>query len=693
MEPQVFLHQTFTSSIMKMPANIQKQAWDIVNHFPERLDSNGLNYEKLKNSVDSKVYSVRVNQGYRAIVVRPKKENVHLFVYVDRHDEAYSWAERKRFEVNPHVGTLQVWTSPQQVATSKGIFGNLTKEELLSIGVPEEMISVIQGIPTLDDLDQYQDDLHDDVLIALQYLGEGTSFTEVSQMFQLPQKEKAYSELSFAEAAKRSPGEIHVVTSDSPLEEILQHPFDRWRLFLHPSQQELVEKDFTGPARVLGGAGTGKTVVALHRARRLLRKYPEDQLLFTTYNTNLAGLIGEQLDTMCTEEERKRIQVIPIDRLAREIVEKRMGITIHKMMKEEDQQVVWQQIQSRLKKTDEERSFARAEWELVIQPKGIESLEEYLTTSRAGRGKRVSKTEKEQAWHMISVVREEMRNRGWYEFADLIRMARVWVERYPDQLSYRSLLIDEAQDLSEEGFRLLRALVPRTENDLFLVGDPYQRIYQHKVTLSQCGIEIRGQRSKRLRINYRTTKQIRKQAVEVIAALSVDDLDGGQNQMDDISLIVGMEPQYEVFRTADQEKEYICQQIKALIDQGYAPEEIAIFGRTQKEVSKHMKHLEYKGFSLMQITGDSHLGKKGSLFCGTMHRSKGLEFRAVFLVGINHANLPHQYSLSLRPDPEKKQEFLWEERSLFYVASTRARERLYLSGYGKPSEFLLFNKE
>jgi superfamily I DNA/RNA helicase/mRNA-degrading endonuclease RelE of RelBE toxin-antitoxin system len=689
----IAIHKTFTDALAKLPPNIQQAAWNAIYKFSANPNANGLNFEKLYVT-DSKVYSVRVNDKYRAIVVRPENEDVNLFVWIDNHDEAYEWVERKRFEINPVTGCLQVWTSievsEEPAKGKKGIFSKYSEQQLLEIGIPEEVLPLVYQIQNADELQEYVEEIPDEQFTYLRWLAEGEDYETV---LQLCKESQPKSSDSFLEGLIKSSSEVAFITSDAQLKEIMEYPFEHWRTFLHPKQKALVEKDYSGPVRVLGGAGTGKTVVALHRARKLVRDFlkPDEKLLFTTFNLNLADIIKHQLETMCTPEEYARINVIPINSLARFIAENHAGVRIYKMLeKEEDREILWRQAASTFNLNKERVQFIRGEYERFILPEGIQSKEEYLKAVRKGRKTRLTQKEREEVWELVEYIRSQKEQRGWYDYEDILRIARVWAEKNPGVVQYRCAVIDEAQDFAEDGFKLVRALVPRDRNDLFIVGDPFQRIYSRTAVLSRCGIDVRGQRSKRLNINYRTTEQIRRQAVQVLKNEVFDDLDGGLNVADDISLLTGDEPVCVNFRDPEEEQKFICQCIKELIKQGFQPNEIVLLARTNKLVAKYRKILAEQGIPNQELTTTSHLQNKG-VNCGTMHRSKGLEFRVVFLAGVTAKWVPMEFQLK-KLDPEGQKEYLKQERSLLYVASSRAREKLFITSYGEPSKLLKFEQ-
>jgi superfamily I DNA/RNA helicase len=331
--------------------------------------------------------------------------------------------------------------------------------------------------------------------------------------------------------------------------------------------------------------------------------------------------------------------------------------------------------------------LAKKEYRGVIDQEGISNLKHYLEVVRTGMKQRLGKTARTQVWEVIEKYKAWMEERRWYRYADLVKNARIWVDENPGEISFRVAIVDEVQDLSPEALKLIRALVPVNRNDLFFVGDPQQRIYEHRVVMSRCGIDIRGTRSKRLRINYRTTEQIRKQATQVLQGLEFDDLDGEITVKDDISLLTGAKPVWKQLGSREEEGQFLIREIQKLLEQGYQANEIAIFSRVNKAMDKFVTQLEEAGITMYSLAAKSPMQPKG-IHYGSMHRSKGLEFRVVFLVGMSKGNMPLQFVVNMQDTEEEKELVLKQERSLFYVAATRARERLYMSYYGAPSPFL-----
>lgn len=704
----VALQDTFLQSYSRIPKSEQKRIYRIIDALQDQRNSKGLNLERLK-TLDPHVYSVRLSHSYRIILVRPENEDVYLLVWVDHHDAAYKWAERKRFIPNPKTRTLQMWDleqwnvekmqekapSPEQPA----LFAHVTDEQLLELGVIQDYIPIIRNIYTREDFKIYKPIFPKDTAEYLEFIAQGDDPETVLEVMRELAQESQISEkadtITYVEAitSPTSSRSILVAAIDGAvheqLREALEQPLDKWRVFLHPRQKAVVEKNYRGPVRVLGGAGTGKTVVAMHRARYLIRniwKDTNDRILVTTFTQTLANNLQEVLSTMCSKEEMARIDVIHIDALARRIVEKAKRRNIY-IISEKKVKELWNQALEQHNWDKSSLSFLRSEYDWAVGLNGIETWEEYMVKPRVGRKKALSRKERKRVWDTIFYVMEQKRKNHWYEFTDVLREARKWLEENPDQpfFRYRAAVVDEAQDFHQEGFKLLRALISPGDNDLFIVGDAHQRIYPRQVVLSHCGINVRGRRSMRLNINYRTTEEIRQKAVEVIQQIPFDDLDGGADQGKDISLLSGDLPVIRSFPTSQDEKKFVIWEIQKLLKDGVLPHEIAVLAPTKHGLDQMMKRL-YEAEIPAEKLGTQVQSK---IQCGTIHSSKGLEFRVVFIIEANEDELPNSWLVEQKKDDSAELEnYLRSQRSLLYVAMTRAREQVYVTAYGELTPFL-----
>lgn len=260
-----------------------------------------------------------------------------------------------------------------------------------------------------------------------------------------------------------------------------------------------------------------------------------------------------------------------------------------------------------------------------------------------------------------------------------------WLEGRGEQ-PYRHVVADETQDFGPAELRLLRALAPHGANDIFLAGDIGQRIYKAKSSFLASGIDIRG-RSAVLRLNYRTTEEIRRHAEGLLPG-TFEDADGEPEERRTVSLLSGPEPEVLGFADANEEARGVAERLDAWLRGGFTPGDIAIFARTRKVLGDRGENVVRQlGLSPNYLRDDaSPAGDQVSL--GTMHQAKGLEFKIVVVLGCEEGLVPLEIVLAKSSDEAQRREREEAERNLLYVACTRARQRLVLSHVGEPSVFL-----
>jgi superfamily I DNA/RNA helicase len=477
-----------------------------------------------------------------------------------------------------------------------------------------------------------------------------------------------------------------VLTEDSDLEALLAAPLALWRVFLHPSQRKLVERDWNGPVRVLGGAGTGKTVVAMHRAVWLARKYadlPGKPVLFTTFTRTLADDIASQIAMIATPAARDRIEVVNVDQWA-EWLRRRFGYRYDVLYDDKRRREFWKLALTRVPEgMDHPDAFYRAEFERVVLPQGCETVEDYLVASRVGRGVQLSRAQRKALWPVFAEYRAQLRSANLRELEEAYRDALVLFKKENSPpLGIRALVVDETQDMSAAALSLLRAAVPADVNDVFLVGDAHQRIYRHKVTLSKVGIDIKG-RGRRLRINYRTTDEIRKWATAKLANCAIDDLDGQPDSLVGYrSLTHGVVPEEIFSPSREAERKVLRETLARLRAEGFADSNVCLVLRTNDEVDEYADWLKANGETVRRLdksTPDDQ--EKPGLRVATMHRVKGLEFDAVIIAGYKS---PEYYARKFADDGDSgvMVDQLTSERCLLHVAATRAKRCLVVSGVG-----------
>jgi superfamily I DNA/RNA helicase len=497
----------------------------------------------------------------------------------------------------------------------------------------------------------------------------------------------------FAAALKNEDSQrrFHVVETDQEMAEIMAAPLEQWRIFLHPKQRQLVRMQANGPVRVLGGAGTGKTVTAMHRARYLAEEVffgREDRILLTTFTKNLATDISQNLRKLCSDDKAwGRIDVQHLDGWVSNFL-RTQGFRPD-IVYDSDNDAWKNALQEAPKNLGLPESFYRMEWEAIVQAQNITSLDQYLSAPRIGRGTRLSRDAKKSVWPVFQEYRAQLNESGKKEYVDLIRDARQLIETKHLRLPFKAVIVDEAQDMSAEAFRLLRCLVAPGPNDLFIVGDAHQRIYRHKVSRGKCGIDIRG-RGKKLKINYRTTDEIRRFAVDLLEGRTIDDLDGSEDdQKGYMSLSHGAAPKVTVSDNAQDEAAYITSHIQALESEGVPLSSICVVARIHRLVEFYGLHLRSAGLPVYEIKRDSpeHRDRPG-VRIATMHRVKGLEFEHVIVAAANDNIIPLPIALAGADDAITSRDIETGERALLYVALTRAKRSALITSYGTPSGFL-----
>jgi len=717
---KVALANDFLSSLTDLPKKQQVKVIDFINKFRTNPEHPSINLEKLQRAKDPNIRSVRIDQAYRGIVLRPEKGNVFLLLHVDHHDEAYRWAENRVFPINPETGSIQCVDiqvagaagsqaetqmaqadaglkpaeTHQESIEKKPLFADLWDRDLIQFGVPELLIPLIRSIRTDTEFESAASQLPGEAYESLLMLATGSSVEEVYQELEKSRESSVKVDTTDYAAALENPDtkrRFYVVEDELELAAILSEPMEKWRVFLHPSQRKLVERDWNGPVRVLGGAGTGKTVAAIHRARWLAQNVftgPHDRILFTTFTRNLAEDIQQNLGKICSSEVMKRIEVVNIDRWVSDFLKRngyRYEIDYNDRVRD-----LWKKALDRAPELPGlSLSFYREEWEQVIQPQEITTVEEYMKASRVGRGVKLDRKQRRPVWAVFEEYRVLLNEHGVREADDAFHDARILLEKKGSVLPYKAIIVDEAQDMGAQIFKLLRAMLPGGDqkNDMFIVGDAHQRIYRQKVHLNRCGINVRG-RSRKLRINYRTTEETRKWAVGILEGVCVDDLDGGiDTQKGYKSLLHGEAPTVRYFDSYEDEVNFIETYLKKLENDGVDLRQVCLVVRTNALLKQYEKTLKEKNFPVHLIKRSQPEDQKiRGLRLATMHRVKGLEFDYVIAASVNKDVVPLKVSddeiFSSSLESENR------ERALLHVAATRARKELLVTSYGERSPFV-----
>lgn len=688
--PKIAISDEFLKSFASIQRSQQLAVLNFVAKFRQNPMATGINYERIRDAADPNMRSVRVNDNIRGIVLKPDVGNVYCLLWVDQHDDAYQWARRHRVAIHPDVGSIQVYSVQTETATAtlptdhekkvEGLFAALKDREIRRLGVPEDRLQAVRDVTTEADLEALQTILPDEAFEALFLLAAGEPY---EKLIAERNNEGAVDETDFAAALERAGSRRHfvVLTEDSDLEALLAAPLERWRVFLHPSQRKLVERNWSGPVKVTGGAGTGKTVVAMHRAARLAREYkdlPGKPVLFTTFTKTLADDIRQHLQMLCTPQELDKIQVVNLDQWALGLL-RRFGYRHELLYSESDRRRYWQAAMTAMPAgMDFSAAFMRAEFERVVLPQGCETAEQYMRASRIGRGGQLARSVRKSIWPIFAEYRAQLQADNRREPEEAFREACQLLERENPVLGIRSMVVDEAQDISASAYALIRAAVPSAENDLFIVGDAHQRIYRHKVVLSRQGIEVRG-RSHALRINYRTTDEIRQWACAQLEGCEVDDLDGNADSLRGYrSLTHGDAPDVITSSSVSDDLAHIKQLLDQLVADGIDLRGICITARTNDDLKTVAEGLQQAGVAFLRLENTTPDDPKvGGVRLATMHRIKGLEFDVVIVSGYLGVTA-YAEQFSREEDAGVTVDTEMAERSLLHVAATRAKRNLFI---------------
>lgn len=682
LKPKVALSQEFLLNLASLPSSTHSKVLKWAIRFQSDPTAPGINYEKINKARDPNLRSVRIDQDWRGIIFKPAQGDVYVLLHVAHHDDAYRWAANRKLAINPVTGAMQLVIlqdvteatpepTPQTAApapgSAPGLFDPWNDRELLSLGVPEDLLSRIRFVKSESELDTLQPSLPVEAYEGLFLVAAGDSVDQVLRARET-RVDRPIDTTDFSESLEtpESQARFVVVDGEDELTAIMNAPLAQWRVFLHPTQRTLATGDRSGPVRVLGGAGTGKTVLAMHRAKWLAEnRTPEGKkVLFTTFTRNLAFDLEENLDSFCPTDTMKKIEVRNLDSWVHVFL--RAQKYEHKIVynRKKDAEEAWQRAlalkDSTLGLPD---SFYEEELDQVILAQGVTSKDDYRVARRAGRGVVLTRRKRDAIWPVFEEYRAQLASRKLKEVDDAYRDAAALLSKGAGnaESTYSAIVVDETQDFGPQALRLLRAMIPARANDLFFVGDGHQRIYnRNRAAMSRCGIEIRG-RSRKLYLNYRTTEEIRRQAVSLLEGCEIDDLDEGQDENRRYkSLSHGAPPLVVTEPTLEAAMNRALDLVGEWAGAGSPATTTCVVAPTRAIRDNAEKVFRSKGISTHVVEANKKETSDTSMIrFSTMHRAKGLEFDQVLVL------TPDRFLGPLEQTAD--------ERRLLYVAITRAK--------------------
>jgi mRNA-degrading endonuclease RelE of RelBE toxin-antitoxin system len=682
-------------------SNAQKQALcRLIEDLAQPIPPARYHYEQVHGNPDWRSVRLDNSSGYRVIFY--EDDGYRVLCYVAPHDDAYRWARRVKPQFNDYSEfvvaglllregleqpTTEVETVPE-VDLARYPFAAYDLTELVKLGAPPEEVKTLKALER-DELEARLTELRQDERItepAYERLYLLLSGEPIDKLLPPAQVDRTVEE-AFKEAIRR--GTLWQPQDWEELENYLQYPWERWLVFLNSTQRDAAQRSFSGPARVTGGPGTGKTIVALHRAKALLARYPNEKILLTTFTRSLANELKRRAEILLVRVP-SRLAIQHLDEFVQEQLNSFLPeVRIIYNTDELKSKIKFAQICAQSQRLALSPEFVWQEWEQVVDAWGIHTEQDYLNFERVGRGRALDPNTRQALWPIFVEIRTRLLNallmtpnQACYELA----------RRFRAKPPFRCVLVDEAQDFGPAQMHLLGSLSPGDQPDnLFFCVDAAQRIYARSVPWKEYGIDVRG-RSVRLRINYRNTLEIQQESERVLPEQHQIELARLMDDPEEVkeAIKAGWRP-IPCLRNPDHppvlrrcksrtdEAEQLLKWVRCCRGDGINYHHIAIVGRTREIVEELVPPLlQQLGLTPCPI-GEGRSASEYEINIGTAHAIKGLEFRAIAIVAADLFPLRTQ-ELS---DPDTREEFLRRERNLLYTAMTRPRERLYISWVGE----------
>lgn len=767
MTARLSLYQKAENELYKMDSSVKTKFYDFCHQFRLDPDHPSLDLKPLKG--DGRIFRAKIDRSYRALLARAGvgADGVQqwLIVAVRHRKDVYeeltvainritgeiefvdlgvvgqSVLQRAGLQLTPAKDEPTAPAEPtpppvvaqQPAAPAEPLLIGCTTDDLLRLGVADALVGPALAVTTDEELDQLIAGAPRLTAEVLTGLGSGMSVDEVER--EITEPASAELEPGFEDDMAAALTRTAVTTVDEDIRNVLaEGDFRAWKVYLHPTQRKIVERSYSGPGRVSGGPGTGKTIVALHRVARLAAALPPGHskpILLTTYTKNLTADLRSRLGSLMDPALLGRIDIKHIDQLAQSVLNENSAPGAQRSLIPDDRAL--DMLREVLFEHDEQRwdaEFLFEEWEQIVLGQSLATRQDYFKARRAGMGRALTRPERAAVWKLLDQFTLRLSSLGretWAQAAD--RAARYEMERdrkiqaradrkeaigggdlvhLDDNSSgmryvrhrYQHIVVDEAQDLSPAHWKMLRAMAAPGPNDLFIAADTHQRIYDRQVTLSTVGIHIRG-RSSKLTLSYRTTQEILDQAAKVVRGTTYDDLDDGTDTLDGYhSLLHGPAPQYvacadwsdEITQLAEALKQWRADITEPAQDGTVrdASGTMAVCVADGEMAGRVAADLELKhGITTATLTKDGPQGG-GEVHIGTMHRFKGLEYQKLAIIGASDGILPRNALIEkyAATDPNRYERELKKSRNQLFVATTRARDALRISWHGKPSPFL-----
>lgn len=722
-----------TADVNKLDGNIKAQTMSFLMKLAQDDTLPGLHIEPINNSKDSRVRTGRVTQFYRAVLFKLQGAGegaYYLFAGVWPHDDAIAEAKKAYLEINPTNGLPEILRATDEVEESPGApapaattepavtsllrtWGIVRADLIDRLGLQVPIVDAALAAADEDELYAVAETASTWQGVALLELAAGKSVDDVREILALDRRPVAVptdteNDEDVLEALRRPAAAMQYafIEDDEELRRAIDNgDFVAWRTFLHPEQRKYATADYNGPFRLSGGAGTGKTVVLIHRARELARKNPQARVFLTTYTTTLAESLRsglKQLDPtvkLAAEMGEPGVFITGVDSAVNRVLKKAepldraigieavLGSRSGEIGRRTNSHKGWQEaIAAAGGELDEGLAspvFMQAEYAMVVLPGRITSRDDYYRARRPGRGVALDRSRRAAVWSTIESYRAWTAIDGSIDYSEAASIAAAALEQSGPLVDH--VLVDEGQDLTPGHWQFLRAVAGEGTNDLFIAEDAHQRIYGQQVVLGRMGIKIVG-RSRRLTLNYRTTAQNLGYALGILSGETYVDAEGEVESVGQYrSARRGPVPRAVATASVGDELDKAAEIVTGWLEAGHAPDSLGILVRDKQQMSRVVHGLAERGVTARQV--DTKSAGTGMPLVMTMHRAKGMEFACVVIFGASHDELPASFLVKGLEETDRA-DFLQRERSLLYVSATRARDELVVMWAGEPSEML-----
>jgi superfamily I DNA/RNA helicase len=709
----------FDKLATKLDGSIKASVMGFLEKLSEDDTLPGLHIEPMRQPADPRVRTGRINQDMRAVLFRltGAGEPHYLFHGVWPHDEAIAKARRITLTINPINGQAMIREAAEATAAAdrpvQAVFAQPTSEPswleqrgffadglVKQLGLPEDVAARAMAVTTEDGLMTLAEQEEGWVADVILDLAAETPLSEIAAKLELdrpvPEATTEDDQLIQALQTLTAKAQFAFIGGQEELRRVIEGgDFGQWRVFLHPEQRRYATCNCSGPFRLTGAAGTGKTVVLVHRAKKLIDCDPTARVVMTTFTRNLSDALRESLTDLdhtipLAKFGESGVSVFGVDALVAAVL-KLAGadiadavgsvlghprVEVHARTNQKSWSDVIDVALATLPPEIANDAFFQAEYATIILPKRITTLEDYLRVRRPGRGVALNRDKRKAVWDVIANYRSEARALGTVDFPEAAAIAAAWLENRAGEPLANHVLVDEGQDLSAPQWQFLRALAPEGPDDLFIAEDAHQRIYGQRIVLGHYGIRIVG-RSRRLTLNYRTTAQNLRAAMKILEGGDYRDMEDDGQEVEIAgyrSARTGPEPVVMTVSTRHEEADEAARRVRDWLDaDSSAPETIAVLVHDQRSRDRMVEELAAHGIAARGI--DREKPQPGKVLVMTMHRAKGLEFSRVVIAG--HGAWPGYFKGLIKDwDASMREEADLRERSLIYVAMTRARDEL-----------------